>query len=139
VKVPSALLTVFGRAIKARKEAQAWYKSAQLEDEGNGHHFIDILSRVQEVLRPLVPAAKVSKPETTKSSRENGVKNRFSELTVEEAADSATKGNTNPEASLPPVVAEIEQSDEEAEKEFFFAIHSFLKGIHEIQDVVQEA
>jgi pyruvate/2-oxoglutarate dehydrogenase complex dihydrolipoamide acyltransferase (E2) component len=48
VKVPSPLLTVFGRAIKARKEAQAWYKAANLEDEGH-HHFISILSRVQEI------------------------------------------------------------------------------------------
>jgi hypothetical protein len=100
------------------------------------HHFVVILSRVQEVLRPLVPAAKVAKPEP----RATGVENRFSGLTVEEAADFATKANTNLEATLPPVVAaEIEQSDEEAEEKFSFAIHSFLKGIHEIQNIVQEA
>ncbi|KAI4680239.1 uncharacterized protein J4E88_006131 [Alternaria novae-zelandiae] len=134
VKVPSPLLTVFGRAIKARKEAQAWYKSAKLEDEGH-NHFINILSRVQEILRPLVPVARAIKPE-----KSNGVDNRFKKLTVEEVADTSPKENVEQQATLPPVVtADIEQSEEEAEEEFFFAIHSFLAGIHEIQDVVQDS
>ncbi|KAI4645148.1 hypothetical protein J4E93_005948 [Alternaria ventricosa] len=134
VKVPSPLLTVFGRAIKARKEAQAWYKSAKLEDEGH-NHFINILSRVQEILRPLVPVARAVKPE-----KSNGVDNRFKKLTVEEVADTSPKEKVERQATLPPVVtADIEQSEEEAEEEFFFAIHSFLAGIHEIQDVVQDS
>jgi hypothetical protein len=86
-------------------------------------------------LRPLISIAKVVKLENT-----NGVDNRFSNLTVEEAADTPSKENTKPQATLPPVVAaEIEQSEEEAEEELFLAIHSFLAGIHEIQDVVQDS
>ncbi|KAF2441426.1 hypothetical protein P171DRAFT_434127 [Karstenula rhodostoma CBS 690.94] len=139
VKVPSALLTLFGRAIKARKQAQAWYKSAKLEDEGHSH-FIQILARVQGILRPLVPSAKAPSKAKAASSKSEGIENRFSKLTVEEAADTASNGEADLVAKLTPVVlAEIEQSEDELEEEFFFAIHLFLKGIHEIQDVVQEA
>lgn len=137
--MPSGLLTLFGRAIKARKQAQAWYKSAHLDDLGHAH-FIYILTKVQDILRPLVPVVQTTRPDKTRSPDDESTANRFTKLTVEEIAQEETEDSDANIAKLPPVVpAQIEQNDRDTEDEFFFAIRLFLKGIHELQNVVQEA
>ncbi|KAF1976076.1 hypothetical protein BU23DRAFT_631418 [Bimuria novae-zelandiae CBS 107.79] len=140
VNVPSALMTLFGRAIKAQKDAVAWYKSSQQDDAGH-IRFINVLEETAKTLRPLIKVLKSQTNGNKASSGMDSIHNRFSKLTVEEATDAATNAQTqNIETRLPPVASvQIEQSDSEAEEEFFFAFYSFLKGLHELQDVVQEA
>ncbi|KAL1797167.1 hypothetical protein ACET3X_003773 [Alternaria dauci] len=76
------------------------------------------------------------------------MKSAFSVLTVDtndvpEDEDAKNEPTTEPDElleSLPPMnPVEIQHDESEKESEFFFAIQSFLKDIHELRDIVQES
>jgi hypothetical protein len=158
IKVPGALSSMFTRAIRARKKAAEWFKeshSDRILDESNQTHahFVDILQRAGDILRPLVkerspqePKPK-ERPQNSKLASMQEMRNAFSSLAVEnddvpdnpeEESEEAAQLE-EPLDSLPPVEpVEIQQDESETDAEFFFAIQSFIMNLQELRDIVQE-
>jgi hypothetical protein len=130
IEVPPALQGVFDRVILARTKVAKWFDEGQSSDpESNKRHsyFIGILDQASKLLQPLI-----SRLETV--SEDIKVHNRFASLTVEETDtldDLIIEVKENQLPKVDPIP--IKQDDEELEKEFFFAIASFVEDIYGVR------
>jgi hypothetical protein len=115
-----------------------WYATGSDGKEGH-QHFINVLEEALSILKPLAPKEQVDKIRTKHASitRKKIPENRFDNLILEDADESASEDVTQPTSSpstKPPMPDVIyEQDDTENEEEFRFASYCLIKDLNDLR------
>lgn len=147
IKVPRAMVKALDRAITLRKGVGLSSRGSDESDDGHAH-FVGVLERTKEVLKPRLPSDVTNDrltqfsahPQTNNPAMSENIKNMFDKLDLQEPSRDSIDGS-NAES---PVAADKDQKptyDVEHEKnvvEEHFAVHCLFKDITNIRNWIIE-
>ena len=139
VKVPAALIKVLDRAIKLRKEFGGAAGQSGKSDEGHAH-FLGILEKTRELLKPRSPAETVddspTKPkadgEASEAKEQEEIANIFASLDIEEPSQEFLDApDVKPAPIEPKPKYEVETL--QTREEEYLAAHCLLVDVRNIR------
>lgn len=150
VNIPTPVLAIAKRAIKARKDVTSWFLGRGNDGSNRKHaHFISVLEEICETLewkstpinnssRNSEPSPSVSKSDDHEVDIETWL-NRFAVLTVEEPQDVPQTPPRPTEIVKVEVVEEDAEDEEEAYlSQLFFKAYCLFQDLHNMRNFISQ-
>lgn len=146
VEVSRGFSLALDRAISARREF-AKHGTEEVNEATEGHgFFVDVLERVREILRPLMPKRQSDTPGVEKD--EKPLSNRFEHLELEEQPEASLNAPDAPKPAAPekstgPSAPDVKaEADLEAKvvldyRENIFMFHLLIQDANAFMDVIE--
>ena len=159
VKVPATVVKVLNRAIRLRQQHHTWSRvqaesqlSADFEESNQSHaHFLGILERTREILKPRMPSEMIddflSKPYSSSSDQgrsdtrgNDQISNMFDNLDIQEPSQSFLDA---PDVELATGIRDSREPNYEAERlqsmeEQYMAIHCLFQDVRNIRSFLRQ-
>ncbi|KGO37101.1 hypothetical protein PEX1_043610 [Penicillium expansum] len=148
VEVSRGFSLALDRAISARREFRKHGIEEEDEASQESHgFFVDVLERVRETLRPLIPKRQADTPAVEKD--EKSLANRFEHLELEEQSEAFLNAPDAPKPAAPekftdPSAPDVKaEADLEAEvdldrRETIFMFHLLVQDANAFMDIIEE-